>query len=360
MAKTKFTMKTLSSGGWLPEVTEWIPSGSLALDVALGGGWPCGRLSELYGGEASGKSALAAIAIANAQKEGFPCYYLDSEFAVSEHFFQSLGVDPVSLYYDTPKTIQDTFDGRDESSKGADDGIVGIRNFVEYKNENYGSRVPALVIVDSIRSLSTEEVIKTLEKDNTATEGRRYPAHAIYIANAIADNVEDWAQYQVHIMLINQLKQRIDVQWGDKDSTYGGTSIKFHASVRLKLQTLSKIKYKKGVGEQKNVIIGENVRATVRKNKITKPYRFAEYPFFYSRGIDDAASVHEMLKKFKISSGGIKPTISLFDGSQIVDHEISSKDFPQFFIEHYDEIYDELLEAWNVDDVDYDDEDEDD
>jgi len=349
-----FHIPRLQDKGNIPRVTEFVETGCLPLDVVLCGGWPVGRFSIMYGGSASGKSALAAAACASAQKQGWPAYYLDNEKAVDEEFFSSLGVSVKDLIYDAPVTLKHTFDGltqkeADELNKDSpyneeDDGyvewtpVLGIKNFIEWKNSEYGPKTPAVVIWDSIASTTTgEEMLR--EGEDTG-----YPLFAKALSAELRKGVSSWAQSNLCFIAINQIRTKLGQTFGDTDALYGGKGVPFYSSVTLKLQYKGKTKKARAKG---HVIVAENVVATCVKNRQGRRWRYTKLVTEFNDGINEFKSLLEMFKEFGLATIAIKNvtfTAAPLTGEVLTKDEIKQK--LKSDNNFRDDIYDMLDEAF--------------
>jgi len=332
-------MQDFGEDSLLPSVKYWVPTGNLALDVVLHGGWPCGRFSMVYGAEASGKSALAAIACSQVQKMGGPAYYSDPETTVDEDFFTDLGVNlDKDFFYDSPGTLTDLFEGRDD--KEGNVIVYGIDRFVEWKNNTYGKDVPAVVVWDSIAATTTQE-----ELDDRGTEERQYPDFARYLSGKFRTSVRSWAESNIAVIAVNQVRTKIGISFGDKKALYGGKAPNFYASVKLYLNDKSKIRVKKG---NFKIVAGENIEALCEKHKLGVPFRFCEFPLMFNHGMDQTKSVCSMLKGFKLAD--ITSTNIKFTCEEMKGEVIAKKDLDDWLKDedNYWELYDILNDAFVV------------
>lgn len=264
-------------------VKHYLPSGIMPLDVILGGGWPMGRVVEVFGHEASGKSMLAALACAQAQKAGYLACYLDTEYAVDQDFFASLGIDLDKMFYINPNTLTDVFSC--------------LEGMWKFKKEFYTVETPMIFVWDSVAS--------TTNKDAMARgwEDKGYSTAAIYISNAFQRLRGEFGPNQTLFFMINQTRSNIGVMFGDSYTTYGGKAAKFYSSIRMKLDVEKKVNIGEK-GEHKRTV-GLNIRAEVIKNKVVTPYRSCLLPLNFVEGhIDEAESVLTMMKELGLVTVG--------------------------------------------------------
>lgn len=229
-----------------------IPTGSFKLDSALGvGGVPRGRIIEVFGPESSGKTTLCQHIIAEAQKMGGICAFVDVEHALDPYWMGITGVDIDSLYISQPDT----------GEQGLDITEMYVR-----------SGEIDLVIVDSVAALVPKAEI----------EGEMGDAHMALQARLMSQAMRKLAgivkQSNTCVIFTNQLRQKIGVMFGDPETTTGGMALRFYAAVRIDLRKTEKIKDKEDV-------IGNEVKATIKKNKVAPPYKITKFEIRYDEGI---------------------------------------------------------------------------
>lgn len=276
----------LGTDGWTPaDLSDWVKTGSSMLDIAISnnpdGGFPVGRIIEITGLEASGKSLLAAHALANTQKAGGVGVFIDTENAVSEEFLTAIGVDIQSLLYVQLDTVEDIYEA--------------ITNIVTNIRETNKDRL-VTIVVDSMAAASTKiEMESDFDKDGWAT------SKAIVNSKAMRKITQLIGRQKVCLIFTNQLREKLGVMFGDPWTTSGGHALKFHASVRLRLKAIGQIKAKVNGIEQ---VVGIKTQAQVIKNRCGPPLRKVEFDIYFDSGIDDVGGWLNILKDYKIVKVG--------------------------------------------------------
>lgn len=294
------------------DVLDWVSTGSSMLDLAISnrpnGGFPVGRISEIAGLEASGKSLLAAHALKSTQEKGGLAIMIDTENAISREFLEAIGVDLSSLLYLSLETVEDIFEAIEEI-------INNIRN------TNRDRLVT--IVIDSIMGATTRpETSAEYDKDGYAT------SKAIILSKAMRKVTNFLGRERVCLIITNQLREKLGVSFGDKYTTSGGKAIGFHASVRLRLKSMGQLKIERNGMKH---VIGIETRAQVIKNRMGPPLRTVDYDIHFASGIDDYGSWLKVLKSNKlVSLSGSQYTYSVVNpetGEVIEDIKFYSKEF---------------------------------
>lgn len=246
---------------------ETISTGSLSLDIALGaGGLPMGRIVEIYGPEASGKTTLTLQVIAAAQRKGKTCAFIDAEHALDPIYAKKLGVDIDNLLCSQPDTGEQALEICDALARS---GAVDV------------------IIVDSVAALTPKAEIEGEIGDSHMGLAARMMSQAM---RKLAGNLK---QSNTLLIFINQIRMKIGVMFGNPETTTGGNALKFYASVRLDIRRIGAIK------EGDNVV-GSETRVKVVKNKIAAPFKQAEFQIMYGEGINTFGELVDLGVKHKL------------------------------------------------------------
>jgi len=288
-----------------------IPSGSLAMDVALGiGGYPRGRIVEIYGPESSGKTTLTLHAIAEAQKQGLTCAFVDAEHAFDPTYGENLGIDLNELVISQPSCGEEALEITDTLVRS---GAVD------------------LIVIDSVAALVPKAELEGTMQDN------QMGLQARLMSKALRKLTGSVSKTNCTVIFINQIRMKIGVMFGSPETTTGGNALKFYCSIRVDVRRIGSVK-------DKEEIVGNLTRIKVVKNKVAPPFKKAEFEITYGLGISKTGEVIDLGVEYDIveKSGSWYSYNSIRIGQGRENAKLYIQNNPEIMAEIEDQIREKL------------------
>ncbi len=250
---------------------ETIPTGAISLDIALGGGVPRGRIVEIYGPESSGKTTLSLHIVAEAQKGGGTCAFVDAEHALDPVYAKKIGVNIDDLLLSQPDS--------------GEQALEIVETLVR-------SNALDVIIIDSVAALTPRAEIDGDMGDSHMGLQARLMSQALRKLTAVI------SRSKTTVIFLNQLRMKIGVMFGNPETTTGGQALKFYSSVRMDIRSIGKIQDPASVDKE---VVGNKVRVKIVKNKIAPPFKIAEFDIMYNQGISFEGDLLDIASKYNIT-----------------------------------------------------------
>lgn len=294
--RVKQKSSNLSNPEGINHVTDFISTRCLPLDIIMGGfGVPVGRLVEMYGDTSTGKTMIALQVLAECQARGGIAVMLDSETTTDIDIASAVGINPDTLIYENPETIEEVWSY--------------IEKAIAAKQE-IANKAPMVIVWDSVASTAAMEEIVKMQKDGL--NSRSMGVHARLLSAMCRNLPSMLAKNHTTCIFINQVRDKIGVMFGDTETTPGGRALAFYSSVRVKLDKVRNL-------ADSGQVIGMEGRATISKSKISPPYGRCNFPIYFGEGVDNPDAILMWIIQNKIGdyTGGVWQKMTLPSGEEL-------------------------------------------